>query len=138
MAEPIRCYACGAEQARGPSDSSRCAVCGEPEGLLTAVEMLAERTCIHCGSRGVVDVPIDNEMPDEEGREIRAWSCVDCAHKRVRFDTDQPKLQPVTDESFRQILGLEPWEPCPDVFALHIDEINAMRAKRGLPPLEAL
>jgi len=55
------------------------------------VTTMAETTCIHCGKPGTVDVPIDNEVPQEHDgalKEIRAWSCVDCVHKRVTWEVD--------------------------------------------------
>lgn len=92
----IACRVCGAEHQRGPDLSypANCTVCGEPEGLWTAVEMLGGaaqvvpvRRCVHCGKPGAIDVPIDNDGPDENGLEIRAWSCADCVHKRVRWES---------------------------------------------------
>lgn len=60
------------------------------EGVMQLVEPAKPR-CVHCGGVGVVDVPIDNEVPQEHDgvlKEIRAWSCVACAHKRVRWEPE--------------------------------------------------
>lgn len=54
------------------------------------IRSLLKHVCVHCGqSPAPIDVPIDDEvareLPDGRVVEIRAWSCVDCVHKRATW-----------------------------------------------------